>query len=152
MQLHKYGILGLNIFLNLLHGNLATNMFQSQVDRNVGESCMFCNEPESVHHMFVECHCLLSLLSLLSALCGEMGVVFSWGLYTLGPMYSVRTKLRDLLMNFLFGQAKLTSWITRHDGLQGLVLVDPELLFKGMVSARLHAEFEFYSFVKGPIS
>ena len=81
-------------------------MFQSKVDRNVGESCMFCNEPQSVHHVFVECHCLLSLLSLRSALCGEMGVVFSERLYTLWPRYSARTKHRDLLINFLFGQAK----------------------------------------------
>ena len=53
-------------------------------------------------------------------------------------------------MNFLFGQVKLATWIMRHKGLQGLGLVDPELLFKGLVPAHLHAEFVYNSFVNDP--
>ena len=47
-------------------------------------------------------------------------MVFSEGLYILGSRYSARTEHRDLLMNFLFGHAKLATWLTRRNGLRGL--------------------------------
>lgn len=47
----------------VLEGPLATKMFLSTVGNNVGEGCVFCNMPWSVHHVFVECQRLLSLLS-----------------------------------------------------------------------------------------
>ncbi len=42
------------------------------------------------------------LYCLLSAVCGKMGVCFSEGLNTLGPMYSGQTKDKSVLINFLF--------------------------------------------------
>lgn len=93
-----------------------------------------------------ECHLVSSLMSLLSAVCRKMGVG-SKGLYILGPCYSVRTKDKSVLLNFLFGQAKLATWLTRHNRLQGSGLVEPEVLFRGLVSARLRAEYEYYTVV-----
>ena len=50
----------------VLHGALATNVFQSVVDRSVGEGCVFCNTLESVQHVLnvIMCclYCLYSLL------------------------------------------------------------------------------------------
>lgn len=45
----------------VLHGTLGSNSFISKVDRSVGDGCVFCNIPEAVHHVFIECHLLLSL-------------------------------------------------------------------------------------------
>lgn len=109
-----------------------------------GEDCVFCKVPEFVHHVFFQCHHWLYLLSLLSADCGKMGVTFSEGLYVLGRRSSAWTKHRDLLMNFLFGQAKLAAWLKRCNRLQGSGLADPE--FKWLSSARLRAEFKYYFF------
>lgn len=44
----------------------------------------------------------------------------------------------------MFGLAKLATWLTRRDRLQGAGLVDPELVFKGLVSVCLRAEYEYY--------
>lgn len=55
-------------------------------------------------------------LTLLSAICGKMGVGFSEGVHILRPRYSCRTKDRDVLMNFLFGQATLLMRCNRLQG------------------------------------
>lgn len=96
------------------------------VDGNVGKAV--CSVTCLSLYIICYCHCLLSLLSLLSALCGKMWVVFSEGLNTLGPRESARPKHRDLLMNFLFGRAQRATWLTGRNRLQGSGLVDPELL------------------------
>ena len=69
-----------------------------------------------------------------------MSVLVSEGLYILGPRISAQIKHRDVLINSLFGQAKLATWLTMRNGLQGLGLVDPHLW----------AEFEHYTFVDDP--
>lgn len=73
---------------SVLHGALATNTFANPP--NVGEGCIFCNMPESVHYVFIECHHrVLLLLSLLCAVCGKTGVGFSEGLYKLAHVFPV---------------------------------------------------------------
>lgn len=57
--------------------------------------------------MFIECHRVLSLLSLFSAVCGRMGVV---ALYTgLGPRYSRKTKDKSLLISVSVLYSAVTS-------------------------------------------
>ncbi len=53
-------------------------------------------------------HCLLSLLSLLSAICGKMGVGFSEGS---GIVVRLKTEMFHWI--FLFSLAKLASWLMR---------------------------------------
>lgn len=66
---------------------------------------------------------------LLSAICGKLGVGFSEGLSILG----IQAKDKSVVINFLFGQAKLATWLTRCNW-----LVDPELMFQ-----QLRAEYEY---------
>ena len=55
-----------------LHGALATNVFRSKVDGDVGRAV--CSVTCLCLYFMCYCHRLLSLLSPLSALCGKMGV------------------------------------------------------------------------------
>ena len=110
----------------VLPGALATNVFWSKVHHNVREGCVFCDVPESVQHVFAECH---RLLTLLSALCGKIGAVVYEGLYILGPRYSAQTEHRDLLT--LFGQAELATWLTRRNKFAGFRAGGPRVTVQG---------------------
>ena len=75
----------------------------------------------------------------------KMGVLFSVGLYILGPVYSVKNKTKIVLMNFLFGE-----WLLGSHGankMKDCGPVDPVLVLKELVSARLKAEYAYYSLV-----
>lgn len=82
-----------------------------------------------------------------SLVCGKIRAWCIERLYILGPRYFPQTKDRDTLMKFLLGQAKMATWLTGCNRLQGSGLADPESLFKGLVHACLRGEYEYYYFV-----
>lgn len=79
----------------VLNGALATNMFLSKVDLNLGKglhsvTCLNL-------YVFIGCHCVLSLLCFPSAVCGKLGVC-------------TRALWEDKrVIIVLFSQAKLTQ-------------------------------------------
>lgn len=91
----------------VLHGALATNMFLSKIDKNVGNGCPFCNSPETVVHVFTECNRLSPVLALLKVLRGKMGVLFC-GAVRFGTSV-FREKQNKKCADELFGQAKLAT-------------------------------------------
>lgn len=70
----------------ILHGALPTNDFLSELVANVVEGCVFCNMLESMHQVFLEYRCILSLLSSLSTVRVKIRVCLSEGVYVLWPM------------------------------------------------------------------
>ena len=47
-------------------------------------------------------------------------------------------------MNFLSGSAKLAIWLTRRNRVQSIGSVEPVLVLKGLLKARLRVEHAYY--------
>jgi hypothetical protein len=112
-----------------------------------GQGCLFCKMKETVIHVFSVYTRLMPLMSLLECLCERLGVVFTVEMFIMRYRYSCQAKVKCVLLNFLFAQAKLAIWQTRRNRVKGGGITDSLLLFKGMVSARLRVEFEFYKMI-----
>lgn len=67
-------------------------------------------------YVFLQCSRLRSVFELLRFLCDTLGEDSSVQTFILGPF--------AVLVNFLFGQAKLAIWLTRKNKLKGGVQVD----------------------------
>lgn len=75
---------------------------------------------------YIHCYFLLSV--------GSWGWVSLRGSVYWGPgILGIQAKDKSVVINFLFGQAKLATWLTRCNW-----LVDPELMFQ-----QLRAEYEY---------
>jgi len=70
--------------------------------------------------------------------------VFSPVNFIFGLKYVAAKKKIMSLINFIVGEAKLAIWLTRKRKLKGECSVDPELMFKTLITARIRAEFAFY--------
>ncbi len=53
----------------------------------------------------------------------------------------------DVLILFLYGQAKLAVWLTRKEKMNGGVSTDVNMTLRGLISARLTVEFAYYKMV-----
>ena len=80
---------------------------------------------------------------------GSRGDFFFWFVY-FGPKYSAKKKSVHTLVNFLSGSAKLAIWLTCRNraqsgtGLRVSVRVEPVLVLKGLLKARLRVEHTYY--------
>jgi len=70
--------------------------------------------------------------------------LFTNGLFIFGPKYSAKNKQKIVLLNFIFGKAKMAIWLTRKNKTLNLRGVDPVLMLKGLVMGRLMLEFAYY--------
>lgn len=61
----------------ILHGAIAANSFVSKVKKGASESCPFCQETETIFHMFLECKHLEPLFVMLESVFENCGVGWS---------------------------------------------------------------------------
>lgn len=66
-------------------------------------------------------------------------------LFVFGPRYEVRKKATLVLINFIFGAAKLAIWRTSKNQMSGQVWTEVVQSLKGAVAACLRVEHMFYS-------
>ena len=131
----------------IVHGAIATNRHRAHIDPNQGEGCLFCSQTETLFHLFVECPRLAGVFDILRGWFMGMGEVFSHQLFIFGPMYSVPKKGLHTLMNFISATAKLSIWLSRRNRAQEVGCVDPVLIMKGLIKARLRVEHSYYKMV-----
>lgn len=131
----------------IVHGCIATNRHVVHLDPSVSVSCPFCVETESVFHLFLQCTRLMDLFSLLTEWVTSLGETFSFQLFIFGPKYTVAQKNVLVLLNFLFGNAKLAIWKTRKNKILGQGAVNPIFMFLGLVGSRLRVEYAYYKLV-----
>jgi len=81
---------------------------------------------------------------LLKDVCQSLDFLFTNGLFIFGPKYSAKNKQKIVLLNFIFGKAKMAIWLTRKNKTLNLRGVDPVLMLKGLVMGRLMLEFAYY--------
>lgn len=96
----------------------------------IREGYLFCAITKTVYSVFF-CASVMQLLSLVDCICVRF--LFSAGMFVIGPRSSSRE--RDKCVFLLFCLAKLVMWLTRRNQVRRKGATDPELLFKGMVSA-----------------
>lgn len=80
--------------------------------------------------------------------CDMLCHVFSQEGFIYDPfIYRYKTRNDDVLLNFLYGQDKLSIWLTRKAKIMGKGSTDIVLTYKGLVSACLVVEFAYYELI-----
>lgn len=72
---------------------------------------------------------------------------FNQELFIFGPNYSTKYKSKVVLLNFLFGAAKLAIWCTRRNKVEGRESVDIVLMIRGFIKKRLMMEYAYFSLI-----
>ena len=131
----------------VVHGAVATNRHVAHIDPSAGSQCEFCQAEESLQHLWLRCPRLAPLFSLLKQWVGGLGLIFADELFIFGPRYSAALRRNICLVNYLVGQAKMSIWLTRRNKMKEAGSVDVDLMFRGLVAARLRIEFAYYKMV-----
>ncbi len=117
----------------IVHGIIATNRHRAHLDPEVGVGCPFCIEQETVFHLFLKCERLQPLFCILEEWVHTLGEVFTPALFIYGPKYSKKRREVHVLINYLFGQAKLAIWLTRKHLLNDAGSTDVVSVLKGLL-------------------
>ena len=131
----------------IIHGIITTNRHKAHIDPTVKDECPFCFESEDVHHLFLQCERLKPMFLLLEEWSKDLNYEFTLKGFIYGPKYKYQNRKRDVLINFLYGQAKLAVWLTRKVKLNRGVSTDVNMTLRGLISARLTVEFAYYKMV-----
>jgi len=128
----------------ITHGAIATNKHVAHLDPSQGVECPFCTQNETLVHLFCECCRLGELFHLLEQWCLLWGECFSFSLFIFGPKYSAKKKQKHVLMNYVFGVAKLSIWISRKHMIQKKGSNEVNGVFLGLLASRLRIEYAYY--------
>jgi len=132
----------------VLHGIIAVNSFISILNPTVQDKCPFCTDRETIFHCFTHCERLKSLFVLLESLFSSVNERFTMSVYIFGFKYGKKKKRKGLLLNFILGQAKMATYVSRRYK----ILYDSncvvELVFKRLIKARVRHDFIFYLSMK----
>ncbi|KAL6465181.1 hypothetical protein MHYP_G00253140 [Metynnis hypsauchen] len=124
----------------IIHRATATNQHTAHFVQGVDTNCPSCSEPVTVEHLFAECSRLNILFGALHRLSMNLNMTFTYGLFILGPEYT----RSHLARCFVFGQAKLTIWLTMRNKLRGRGLTDPDEMLRSFIRARVKVDFAHY--------
>ncbi len=131
----------------IVHGIIATNRHRAHLDPEVGVGCPFCREQETIFHLFLKCERLQPLFCILEEWVNTLGEVFTPVLFIYGPKYIKSRREVHVLINFLFGQAKLAIWLSRKHLLNDAGSTDVVAVLKGLLKYRIKIEFTYYKLV-----
>ncbi len=132
----------------VVHGIIATNRHRAHLDPKVNQECLFCRWEETVFHLFLNCERLIPLFNILEIWCHRLGQVFTPSVFIYGPKYQFNKKETIILVNFLFGQAKLAIWLSRKRKLNGEESNDVVMILIGLIKARVKIEFAYYKLIE----
>ncbi len=129
------------------HWILATNRYKVHLNPLQGEECLFCGISETVSHIFIGCSRLSGILGVLRDVSNNLGFIFTNIFFIFGPKYSASNKSKIVLINVLFGKAKMAIWLTRKRKMLFNNDTDPLPMFRAMVKSRLVVEYKYYEMV-----
>uniref|UniRef100_A0A3B3DKH2 Reverse transcriptase domain-containing protein n=1 Tax=Oryzias melastigma TaxID=30732 RepID=A0A3B3DKH2_ORYME len=128
----------------IVHGCVATNRYKARFDPTQSERCDFCDQTETLTHLFAQCNRLASLFSILTAWCLGLGEVFSLPLFVYGPVFTNAKRKRNQLLNFLFATAKIAIWLTRRNQANSEGCADVQQMFYALLRSRLRVEYAYF--------
>lgn len=126
---------------------VAINAFISVLNPNVQDKCPFCGERETIFHCFMYCERLRPLFGLLEILFANVNEMFTMIVFIFGFKHCKGKNKKGRLLNFILGQAKMAVYISRKYKIAGSSK-NVELLFKGLIKARIKHDFIFYSHLR----
>lgn len=135
----------------ILHGAIGVNSFVVKFRKDMSELCPFCEEIETVFHMFLECKRLSPLFMLLENVFKKCGVYWSDIAFIFGAGYTKKESSKWNLLNFLIGQAKLSIYVDRKNKVNGGQGERVDKIFILLVKSRVKAEFMFFSMMNNLI-
>jgi len=91
------------------------------------------------------CGRLEALVSQIEDRCKILGEVFSSVFFIYGPKYNRTRKQIHLMLNFLFGQAKMAIWLSHKSKLYGVGSTDAVPILKGLI---YKVEYAYYQLIK----
>ena len=127
----------------LAHNILPRNILSHHICPENSELCPFCDTPETIFHIFIECSRLASLFGIMSRVIRGLGLSFTHCVFIFGFNVLYQCKNECLLANFLCSEAKLAIYLSRKRKLQNTdALADDVLtIFKALVTSRVLFEF-----------
>ncbi len=125
----------------IIHGIVTTNRHRAHIDPTVRDECPFCFEHEDVYHLFLQCERLKPMFLLLEDWSKNLNYDFTVNGFIYGPKYKYQNRKIDVLIIFLYGQAKIAVWLTRKEKMNGGVSTDVNMTLRGLISAWLTVEF-----------
>ena len=128
----------------IVHGAIATNRYISKIDPGSSELCPFCPKTETTEHLFMECHRLCNMFNFIGLLFQKLGKKFSFIDFIYGPPYTVKDRAVHVLLNFMSGQAKLATWLSRKRMIKDGISDDVVVVMKRLIQTRLKIEFEYH--------
>ena len=84
------------------------------------------------------------MFGLLSSFFQKLGRNFSLTVFIYGPRYNVKDRAVLALLNYMSGQAKLATWLSRKRMIKDGALDDVAAGMKRLIKARLKIEFAYY--------
>lgn len=128
----------------VLKGIIAVNAFISILNPTVHDKCPFCDERETIFHCFMHCERLGSLFNLLEVIFLSVDEMFTKTMFVFGFKYGKKEKGKGRLLNFILGQAKMAIYMSRRHKILYETNHKVELIFKGLIRARIRHDFNFY--------
>lgn len=108
---------------------------------------MFCGMSETVFNLFFKCVRLQKLFHKLEEWCQTLGEVFTPEMFIYGPKYSRSRRESHVLLNYLFGQAKMAIWLSRKSKMIDKGSTDVILILEGLIKSRIYIEYSYYKLV-----
>ncbi len=119
---------------------IATNRHRAHIDPQVREECPLCGVQETVFHLFLNCSRLLLFFHQLEGYCQILGEFLTPMRFIYGPKYS-RSKMQvHFLLSFIFGQGKLSIWLSRKGKLLGSGLI-------GLIKSHINIQSAYYMLI-----
>lgn len=128
----------------ILHGAIASNAFISVLNPAVSNKCPFCDQRETVFHVFTECKRLTELFSLLTLVFSLFNVVFTERVFIMGAGYNKSNKNKWQLLNFLSGEAKMAIYVSRKNRVENREGQEAKTVWQVNLRSRLWLDFRFY--------
>ncbi|XP_053533103.1 transposon TX1 uncharacterized 149 kDa protein isoform X1 [Ictalurus punctatus] len=129
----------------ILYGIVSVNSFISILNPEVTQECPFCSQRETVFHAFIHCSRLQPLFVFLKNNLRSFYVDFTFQIFIFGFKYVRKNRFKCQLINFIFGQAKMSIYLSRKNKVAQNTDCDARKILSRLIKSRILIDFNFYN-------
>jgi hypothetical protein len=134
---------------HIMHGAYTTGTFLYNAGYRSTTTCPFCDERDTLLHIFFECPQIQTLLTFVSQkskqLVDNAKIHLSW--FFINPPSTNKnfpSKTTLNLFTFITSTAKMAIHLSRRNKVENTTPTDPLMIFKSRIRARILLEFEWH--------